>query len=1069
MLKEAAFAVISMPNGKSSIVSVAMMLACALVVPLLSAPVGAANLNWNTDKLVSGAESYNGDVITLTANLTITGSLTLTNVDLKVNTPANGTYTILVDDGGSLTVLAKSKLHSTSAENHFRFQVRSNGTLTMNNSELHDCGWDDIDNYTQNPNSDRGLYIESNSVFITNCTITHNCVGVIVDSTSSPFIQSNNISDNDASGVEVYSSSTPTIDSNLVSGNLQMGIGWPSGGITSSGASPTITNNVVKANLDMYQQWQHNGIYLSGGSPTVVCNNITKQKDPNQWGAGVGIYIEGSNANIFRNNISDNDNGMYLFGGTCAIENNLIELSNDQWTGTGVQDSSSSAFKNNTYSKNRAGVYLYDGSSSTFDNDTMTGNTMAGVTGDAWGAQFTNTMTNCTFKGNMQDVLFNSQWGTGGTLTFITTTYNPNLVSISDPQSTLTVKWYMRAQVLYENGSKPINGAEVNFTDAGNKDVASIPTDAAGWTESQLLEEYSNTGGVKKSKSPYKVTAKMGFRINSTENVKLNESKTVTVIIDDIDPFVRFTSPPDGTLTNRTSILVNGKAEVGATLQLNGAQVLASGDGSWSVNMPLDNEGQNTFLAEVWDRALNKATASITVYKDTIAPALELTSPKDGFLTNKSTVVVMGTTSDPAANTTINGIPIPVDTDGKFSVLWNLTEGMNTIDVMSKDPANNWARLSRKGERDSTPPELVVAEPKNGYATNASAISVRGTIETGAIFTINNRTVTVSGNGFVANLDIVEGDNYFYFAARDKAGNVNTSWLWVVKDSFAPSLAISSPADNSKINRSTVDVKGRTDADATIKVNGEKVEFTGTNFCTTLAMNEGKNTITVEAFDRLGNRVATVLNVNVDTIAPELRLLSPLNNSLTNKNSIEVKGKTEPGANVKVGGTKATVDATGAFSAQVQLDIEGKNLIIATAWDAYFNTAESRITINRDTIVYFNVTSPAEGTKVKTKNITIWGDIETGGKVKLGTLDVNIAAYGTFSTEVLLVMGANTFNLTFTDPAGNEMTYSVNVTRIKPSTPPVSKGFIPGFEFVLVLAGTAVAALAVSSSRKRRK
>jgi len=1069
MLKGAAFTGISMPNGKSSMVSVVMMLACALVVPLLSAPAGASNIDWSTDKLVSGAENYNGDTITLTANLTITGSLILTNVDLKVNTPANGTYTILVDDGGSLTVLGKSKLHSTSAENHFLFQVRSNGTLIMNNSELHDCGWDDIDNYTMNPNSDRGLYIESNNVFITNCTITHNCVGILVDSSSSPFIRNNNISDNDACGVEVYSSSTPTIDHNYVGGNLQMAIGWPIGGIMSSGASPTISNNMITANLDLYGYWQNYGIYLSGGTPSVAYNNITAQCDPNQWGGGVGLYVEGASATIFRNNISANDNGMYLFGGSSTVENNLIELSSDPNSGAGTLESSSSTYRNNTYSRNRGGVYLYDGSTATFDNDTMIANTVCGVMGDSWGSQFTNTMTNCTFKNNMLDVMFNGQNGGGGTLTLVTCSYNPNGVAISDQSATLIVKWYMKAKVVYENGSKPIESAEVNFTDTANKDVASLNTDADGWTESQLLEEYSNVGGVKKSKSPYKVTAKKGNRANSTESVKLNESRNVTVVIDDLDPWVRFTSPPDNTLTNRTMILVSGKAEPGVTLQLNGATVLPDWDGSWSSNMPLDIEGPNTFLAEVWDKTLNRASATITVWKDTIAPALELASPKDNFITNKSTVMVTGTTTDPTANTTINGQNVPVDTDGKFSVLWNLTEGMNTIDVMCRDTANNSARISRKGERDSTPPELVVAEPKNGYATNASSITVRGNLETGATLTINNRTQTVSGNGFTAVLDIVEGDNYVYFAARDKAGNVNISWLWVVKDSFAPSLAISSPTDNSKLNRSTVDVKGRTEAGATVKVNGEKVEFKGTDFCTTLEMREGKNTITVEAFDRLGNRVATVLNVNVDTIPPELRLLGPLNNTLTNKNSIEVKGKTEPGANVKVGGMKATVDATGAFSAQVQLDIEGKNTITATAWDAYFNTAESRITVIRDTIVFFNLTAPTEGAKVKTKNITVRGDVETGGKVKLGNLDVNPRADGTFSTEVLLVIGINTINLTFTDTAGNEMVYSVNVTRAKPSTPPTNKGFIPGFELVLVLAGTAVAALTVSSSRKRRK
>jgi hypothetical protein len=182
--------------------------------------------------------------------------------------------------------------------------------------------------------------------------------------------------------------------------------------------------------------------------------------------------------------------------------------------------------------------------------------------------------------------------------------------------------------------------------------------------------------------------------------------------------------------------------------------------------------------------------------------------------------------------------------------------------------------------------------------------------------------------------------------------------------------------------------------------------------------------------------------------------------------SIEVRGRTDPGANVKVGGMKVPVDAAGLWSAQVNLDEEGKNVITASAWDGVFNTVEARVTIIRDTKVDFNITSPVEGAKLKTRNCTVAGDAEKGSVIKVGATTVSQRTDGTFSADVLLVDGPNTINITITDTAGNEMTYSVNVTKSKSAPKPVGKGFIPGFEG-LVLGGAMVATIALVGLRRR--
>ena len=1061
-----------MTKSRKSLLMVGLMIAVAFL-PLLPMTATAADISWTTDTVIPDNQNYNGDKITLTGNLTITGNLTFTNVDFLMNPAENGSLVITVEDGASFKVLGKSKIHSTDKDLHFKFRVRYNATLIMNDSELHDCGVDyiDWDNWTSNPNDERGLYIDSSTTVISNSTITENAVGILVDNSSSPLIFKNNISANDAAGIEVFGSSSPVIDHNLVSGNLLNTSGWNfEGGILSTSSSPIISNNTIRANIDIIGGWSTYGVALTaGGTPSVIFNNISNHNDPWGQGSGVGLYVDGTNTNIYKNNFTANDAGCVVISASCTIEKNLFELNVDQQSGIGLGEMGSSTAANNTYSKNNGGIFLGEASTASFKNETIIGNTICGVTGNADRSAFTNTMTNCTFNQNARDILFNQQGQGGGTLTLITPSYHPNLVTVTNPATTLTVKWNLRARVLYENGLLPINGAAVNFTDTKGTDAATSTTDSDGWTETFLLEEYSRVGATLKSKAPYTVTAKKDARTNSTPNVMLNESMNATVIIDNIDPWVSIASPLNNTLTNKSVIKVCGTAEPGVTLQLNGDPVTVNA-GTWSANAALIYEGSNEIYVQVWDKTLNRDSESIFVWRDTISPALNLTSPKEGLLTNKTSIPVIGTTTDPAATTTVNGLPVTVDGEGKFSTTVTLEEGFNTIEVVSRDAANNTARMTRIVERDTLPPELRITEPKNGYTTTASTITVRGTVEAGAIATVNNRTLSVAGSDFSATLDIYEGDNYFYFSAKDKAGNVNTTLLWVVKDSLAPSLAISSPVDKAKLNRSLVDVKGKTEAGAHVKVNGEDVELYGTDFCTTLQLKEGDNTITVEASDKLGNHVETVLKVFVDTIAPELKITGPINNTLTNKQSIEVRGRTDPGANVKVGGMKVPVDAAGLWSAQVNLDEEGKNVITATAWDSVFNTVEARVTIIRDTKVDFNITSPAEGAKLKTRNCTVAGDAEKGVVIKVGAATVSQRADGTFSADVLLVDGPNTINITITDIAGNEVVYSVNVTKAKSAPKPVGKGFIPGFEGIaLGVALTATVALVGLRRRDNRK
>lgn len=1042
----------------------AVILACGLLSVLvpLAPPASGASVDWTGDTLIATSKTVNGDIVTLTGNLTITGSLTLNGAELRMDAPYQGAYGIHVENGGTFNVLAGSTIHSTNANVHFTFQVQPGATLNMNASTLRDCGWDDWDNWTTNPNTDRGLYIDSDLVSITNSTITGNCVGILVDNGTSPFIHRNNISANDDCGVAVFGGATPVIDRNTISGNLRSTFNWGIGGIASDGSSPVITNNTISANLDLYYQSSTYGIYLStGGSPLLMYNNITGHKQAgNTW--SYGVYGWGCSPSLYQNNIFNNYNGLYISAGGGAIEGNLFDnnkLPSGPSMGYGVYDSGWSTYANNTFSRNNIGLFMEEACTSTFYNDTFSSNGRAGVDGQAWRQQYTVLMTNCTFTNNGQDVFLETQggMGVGGTLTLVNPSYSPALVRITDPQATLTVEWFFRAKVIWENGSIPVDGAVVNTTNARGKAGIDLLTGPEGWTDTQLLEEYSRTGGTTSSKSPYRINARKGDKTNSTPDVALTGNRNATVILDDIAPMVRITEPAGGTLTNRTTIRVAGVTEPRANVTVNGIHASVGQNGSWSAQVPLDNEGANDISAQALDAALNSAGDAVTVFRDTVTPALTLTAPKDGFLTNKTTVLVEGRTTDVSATTTVNGVTVTVLADGSFKHIFNLTEGDNTITVESRDTAQNYDRILVSGVSDTIPPELAVLEPRNGFATNRTALKIRGNVEEGAALTMNGRFIKPDEMSFSVDVTLDEGNNTFSFQARDKAGNVNISVLVVLKDSLPPPLVILSPSDGAIVNHTLIDIKGTTEPGALLRINDVTIEHQGAGFCATVELaNEGANTITLEVSDALRNGFSRTMTVYLDTVPPPLALKGPVNGLLTNQSSVEVRGRTDAGTIVKVNGQRTPVDRDGCFTATVELMQEGANPIVVVATDAAGNSEQARVTILRDSFVNYTITSPADGDQVKTKNITVTGKAEPGSTVTVSGIGVSPRADGSFSLDMLLVDGPNVIVIAIRDRAGNTVTETMTVTKLKAARPAASKGFIPGFEGLLLLAALSV-------------
>ncbi len=123
------------------------------------------------------------------------------------------------------------------------------------------------------------------------------------------------------------------------------------------------------------------------------------------------------------------------------------------------------------------------------------------------------------------------------------------------------------------------------------------------------------------------------------------------------------------------------------------------------------NDGAHTLSFTVSDHDGNAATAltsSFTV--DTVPPVLNVTAPVDDYVTNNTTLTVTGTSNDATSGpvtVTVNGKAATVNADGSFSVEVALTEGTNSITVVSADSAGKSTTVTRTVTLDTAAPVIA--------------------------------------------------------------------------------------------------------------------------------------------------------------------------------------------------------------------------------------------------------------------------------------------------------------------------------------------------------------------------
>jgi hypothetical protein len=180
--------------------------------------------------------------------------------------------------------------------------------------------------------------------------------------------------------------------------------------------------------------------------------------------------------------------------------------------------------------------------------------------------------------------------------------------------------------------------------------------------------------------------------VKVTDHAGNSITRAYTLTLDTNSPEMEVFGPEHLSYITTESVIVSGRAEVGATVTLNGEEIEVSG-GYFSVDHPLvetpPGGDVNTIVLEALDAVGNNVIVEIHVYRDTIAPSFQVYDVAES--TTNDFINITGGVSDVTDiyEMTINDLPVQPSTRGYFEAYVPLDMGVNVFTITARDKAGN--------------------------------------------------------------------------------------------------------------------------------------------------------------------------------------------------------------------------------------------------------------------------------------------------------------------------------------------------------------------------------------------
>ncbi len=402
--------------------------------------------------------------------------------------------------------------------------------------------------------------------------------------------------------------------------------------------------------------------------------------------------------------------------------------------------------------------------------------------------------------------------------------------------------------------------------------------------------------------------------------------------------------------------------------------------------------------------------------------SVEIKNPDNGDKVDRNLKNVIGQVSDPGATVTVNGKEAEVNERGRFSAIVELTEGENVIEAVA---TLDWRKVSTSVTiiyNLDLALELNLPQLRLGEDYTESPIEAHGHVsDSRAKVTVNGKPVEIGKvyGRFSTMVDLAEGENTIEAVATLGEHEVRETQTTYFRPKAPLSLEVKSPEDGAELNIDFIKVSGTvSDSEDRVVVNNVEAQVADDgSFYAYITLKEGKNRI--DAFAQRGvENVSDTINVSYspppedvvrDTLS--IGIDFPEDKDELKVNMLPVSGAvSDPEATVVVNGIEAKVAGDGIYYAYIEL-AEGENDIEAVAIRDMAKSSET-ITVSfiPALVVRLDYPYPGEiGVDYTKTPLTVTGSVNNPeAAVTVNDIEANVAADGSFSTQIPLKIDSNT-------------------------------------------------------------
>lgn len=432
---------------------------------------------------------------------------------------------------------------------------------------------------------------------------------------------------------------------------------------------------------------------------------------------------------------------------------------------------------------------------------------------------------------------------------------------------------------------------------------------------------------------------------------------------------------------------------------------------------------------------------------DCSALTVDLATPADDSLTRNPRPAITGTATPGATvGLEVDGVMVGTATANE-SGAWSFALGADLVDgphmIVAVVVVGATMVFDGADVTVDTTTAVAVTEPMTGSSSTDTTPTITGTGEPGAMVTVvldgmtlDVITIGMDGTWSVAVVTaLAEGMHTVIATATDAAGNTAMDTSIFTVDT-STTVAITSPADGTRVMTTTPTISGTTEPGASVVVSVDGTEI-GTvtadgagnwSIMVTTALTEGPHSASASATDTLGNMASAESDFTVD-LGTRVTWEQP---SVTGDATPELSGTGEPGATVEVSidGSvvgSSLVDAEGNWTLVVGPLTDGVHDVSVVATDDAGNTAtdDGSFLVDLDAPAV-EIANPADGSTTSDTTPTINGTATLGASV-LVIVDGRIlgrAVAGTdgrWSIEVTTALAAGEHEVvaTVTDAEGD--------------------------------------------------